>query len=277
MKQVYRQSNLAGHSSRSTFALHLLTHIWRHAFYTTSTLVPFRYCRRQACRSYSTPQRASANHVRITATSRMIKTKINIQMHHPLFVSACQRGQGYSTLRDPPSLRRIKSFIFLCALCSFELVLSTLFPRSSSILWQSAKKPCLGVSGGAKPRCDDAPYVESPHSYVASERGDNLKSPKVKRLTHSDCSLTSLPIRPAWLARLVNVPEMKPSVSSCLRIKVYRQLTCPLNRSCTLSLPAAPPSPSVSARRRPRPLFPDPAGCRYSPLAVPFLCPSDLP
>jgi len=97
----------------------------------------------------------------------MIKTKINIQMHHPLFVSACQRGQGCSTLRDLPSLRRIKSFIFLCALCSFELVLSTLFPRSSSILRQSAWKSCLGVAGGAKPRFDDARYVGSLHGYAA--------------------------------------------------------------------------------------------------------------
>jgi len=69
-------------------------------------------------------------HVKITATSRTINTKIKMQIHHPLFVSSHQRRQ----ILNSPSLRRMKSCIVRETFRNLVSVESTCVPRSSSIL-----------------------------------------------------------------------------------------------------------------------------------------------
>jgi hypothetical protein len=148
------------------------------------------------CRRPPTP-----GQVIITNNNRTLRTMIRIKIHHDdafsvvppaSNISDLPRTQNQTTSHDSPSFFRTNCFNRLFARVRRLSVSSTLVDRSSSSL-SSVTMPT---------------HQSSAYDVIATTKHMH------RQTTHSFCSCTSVPMRPAIPAIFVNVPERECRIVS---------------------------------------------------------------
>lgn len=130
-------------------------------------------------------------YMRITSNSRMIKTMINITMHHDEYVSVSAKTYMHQ-LRSDAELQTDLTFVL-----PYEF-------------FHPLIRSCQSIVRGVNP-CRE--IIQHPYTYSRQHREHSCH--RGKGVAYSFCTITSCPIRPACCANVVSVLDIRYTAVSC--------------------------------------------------------------